>query len=261
MVASANPAVWVSDIQDDGDQEIALRIPVTMRQTSESIYAWVPSTDEQEVFQIGFTPVRPEFPAPANLTVGSGDGISTEFDSRLQVEFDPVPGADVYEVFSRVAGQPTYILGTTTEATSDIILSVTAGVFYDVQVRAVSRPVSGPERYSAFAQVLNTQALPDGYDLGIPVDGLATGGANEITVAFTAPNSANYAGMEFWGSDTDDVSAATRLTTLFGAAGATKTFIETGLGDGVTRFYFARSVGDFGFVSAYTASVTATTDP
>jgi hypothetical protein len=261
MVVSANPAVWVSDIQDDGDQEIALRIPVTLRETSESIYAWNPATDEQEVFQIGFTPVRPEFPAPANLTVQSGDGISTEFDVRLRLNFDPVPGAGVYEVFSRVSGQPTYALATTTEATSDIILSVAAGVFYDVQVRAVSRPVSGPERYSAFAQVLNTQALPEGYDLGIPLNGVATGGANEITVSFTSPNSRNYRGMEIWGSNTDSVSAATRLTTLFGAADTVKTFTETGLGNNVPRFYFARSTGDFGFFSAYTASVTATTDP
>jgi hypothetical protein len=264
MVASANPAVWVSEIQEDGDQQIALRIPVTMRQTSESIYAWVPETDEQEVFRVEFSPERPPVTVPAGLTVTTGDGVSTTSGARLRLDFDPVPDAAEYEIFLRVAGDPdnAYVLTATAFTTTNILLDVTAGGFYDVRVRAVLRTTMNfLPRYSDFDEVLNTQALPADYDLDIPVNGVATGGANEISVSFTAPNSRNYSGMEFWGSDTDDVGDASLLTTLYGAAGSTKTYVETGLGDDVTRFYFARSVGDIGFFSGYTASVTATTDP
>jgi len=260
MVMSANPAIWVSEMDESEEAQIALRIPVTLRQTSASIYEWIPEQDEQEVFSVDFSPSRPPFPAPENLTVQSGAAVSPTFEAVLRVDFDPVDSADDYEIFLRVSGQ-TYALATTVTDTSNIILRVTAGEFYDVQVRAVKRSISGPDRFSAVVEFLDTQALPADYDLGIPTDGVATGGANEIEVSFRAPNSANYVGMEIWGSDTDDVSAAARLTTLFGAAGDTKTFTETGLGEDVTRFYFARSRGDFGFVSAFTASVTATTDP
>jgi hypothetical protein len=260
MVTSADPAVWVSEIQDDGGQQIALRVPVTLRETSQAIYAWVPATDEQEVFGAAFSPVRPDFDAPANLTVASGAGISTEFNALLRIDFDPVAGADEYEVYVRIAGQA-YALIATTTATSDIRYTAVVGQLYDVQVRAVARPVSGPIRYSDFAEVLGTAALPDGASVGIPTGGTATGGANEIAVSFTAPNSPYYTGMEFWGSNTDSSGAATLLTTLYGAAGTTKTHIETGLGNSVTRYYFAKSVDIFGGRSAFTASVTATTDP
>jgi hypothetical protein len=260
MVTSADPAVWVSEIQDDGGQQIALRVPVTLRETSQSIYAWVPATDEQQVFGAAFSPARPDFDAPDNLTVTSGAGVSNAYAAWLRVDFDPVTGADEYEIYSRIVGQ-SYALTATTTATSNIGIPAVEGVSYDVQVRAVARPVSGPVRYSGFAEALNTQALPDGYDLGIPTGGTATGGANQISVSFTAPNSANYLGIEFWGSDTNSSGAATLLTTIYGAAGSTKTHVETGLGDSVTRYYFAKSTGDFGFTSAFTASVTATTDP
>ena len=87
------------------------------------------------------------------------------------------------------------------------------------------------------------------------------GGVQSIQVSFTAPNSPFYTGMEFWGSDTNDSSAATLLSTQFGAAGEVKTFTETGLGDDQTRFYFAVALGSLGRRSGFTDFVAATTDP
>ena len=264
-VTSANPALWISEAREDGEQQIALRIPVTMQEVSASIYAWNPATDEQEVLGVTFDPARPSLTAPANLAVASGDGISTESAARLQVSFDDVPGADEYEIEIRAAGQA-YVrvaVATVTPGASSetVYIDAALGLTYDVQVRAVARPVAGSVRYSDYSEVTGVQAFPDGYDLDIPTSGTATGGANQITVSFTAPSSRNYRGIEFWVAETDNIGAATLLTSIYDASPGVKTYIHTGLGNGVTRYYFARSAGDFGFFSAYTASVNATTDP
>ena len=260
MVMSCNPALWVSEIQEDGAQEIAMRIPVTLRPNPASIYEWSPEDDEQEILFVAFDPTRPLFLPPQNLSVTTGAGVSTGTQARLRIDFDATAGADLYEIFLREQGQ-SYALVSTTEATTNNLLNVVSGLAYDVRVRAISQPVNASERRSDFAEVLGTLASPDSMDMPPPTDGVATGGLQAITVTFTAPNSPFYAGMEFWGSDTDDSGAATLLATQFGSAGEPKTFTETGLGDDQTRFYFAVALGSLGRRSDFTASVSATTDP
>jgi hypothetical protein len=232
-VVSANPTLWVSEMQEDEDsQEIALRIPVTLEAMSAEVYAWVPETDEQELLNVAFTPVRPVLAAPQNLSVASGDGISTSSQARLRVDFDPVEGADFYEVFLR-ADSEAFTEVATTEATEDIFINVAVGVVYDVRVLAVQQMFgsSNLRRVSPPAEVLSVQGMPADYDLGVPSDGQAEGGAGQITVSFVAPNSVNFTGLEFWGADTDDLGAASLLgDPFFGSANAVFTLTETGLG-------------------------------
>jgi hypothetical protein len=98
--------------------------------------------------------------------------------------------------------------------------------------------------------------------IGKPEDGVATGGAGQITVSFTMPAEGDFAKIEFWGSDTNDVDDAELLKTKNAVAGQTKSFTETGLGLSVTRYYFAKSKSKNGRrESDYTASVSDTTDP
>jgi hypothetical protein len=259
-VVTANPALWVSEIQEDGDQQIAMRVPVSLRKNSPSIYAWDPENDEQQILFVAFDPTRPLFNAPQNLSVTTGAGVSTETQARLQIDFDPTPRADFYDIFLREQGQ-SYGLVVTTEETQNILLDVASGLTYDVRVRAVAESVAGELRRSGFVEVLGTVASPDSLVIPAPTDGFALGGDKSIEVTFTAPDNPFYTGMEFWGSDTDDSSAATLLNTQFGAANTPKTFTETGLGDAQTRFYFAVALGSLGRRSDFTASVTATTDP
>jgi hypothetical protein len=261
MVISANPALWLSEIQQDGEQKLAMRIPVSLRQTSESIYEWVPETDEQEIFLELFSAGRQTFGAPQNLVVTTGPGVSVPEEARLRVDFDAVANADYYEIQPRVVFLQTYAFFSRTESTQNNIISVLAGETYDVRVRAVSNQIGGELRYSEYAEATGTLAQVSDPTLPTPTGGAAVGGANQISVSFTAPNADFYTGTQFWGSDTDDVGAAALLTTLFGAAGETKTFVETGLGTSQTRFYFARAVGTLSRASDFTASVSATTDP
>lgn len=256
-VMSANPGVWLTDAGAP-NAEIAVRVPVTLRQNDAQIWEWNPETDEQAVLNEGFDADQAALGAPTNLAVSTGGGISTESVARLRVSFTSVPGADEYEVLLREEGEG-YQLATTTES-NNVLLDVVNQTTYDVQVRAVAFPVNAERRVSDPAEVLGTTAVVAFFNLPLPTQGQATGGENEIVVSFRAPNTQFHEGIEFWGGDVDDVDEAVLLDTLFGAANDVQTFTETGLGNNVTRFYFARAVGTQERNSNFTASVSATTD-
>jgi hypothetical protein len=91
-----------------------------------------------------------------------------------------------------------------------------------------------------------------------PTSGSTTGGTGQITVSFTMPTVGAYKQIEFWVSDTNDVTTADLLRVKAAATGETKATNHTGLGSGVTRYYWARSVDSAGRTSGYTTSVSAT---
>ena len=94
-----------------------------------------------------------------------------------------------------------------------------------------------------------------------PVDGDAAGGAGEILVTYTAPNDAGFRAIEFWAADVDDSDEAERIAgPFYGSANAVFDVTETGLDPDQTRYYWARSIGQDGDFSEFSAGVSATTE-
>ena len=134
-------------------------------------------------------------------------------------------------------------------------LTGTPGQTYDIRVRAIGS--NGNSEYVEISGVTPVVSIT----IDIPTNGSATGGADQIVVEFTTPNDGDFRSIEIFGSDTDDSGAASLLgSAIFASQNTTVSVTETGLGTSKTRFYFARSRGDFASASAFTASVTATTD-
>jgi hypothetical protein len=132
-VNAANPGIWLSD--DEGG-DIAVRVPVNLRQNDAAVWAWVPETDEQVVENEAFSPIRPDTGVPQNLTVETGDGVSTPTQARFLINYDAVEGAEEYEISLRQPGGE-YEIVAIRVGNSNILLNVIAGVTYDVQVVAV----------------------------------------------------------------------------------------------------------------------------
>jgi len=263
VVEAADPAVWLSSDPD----EIALRVPVAGRENSAGIYAWTPATDEIEQVSALFDPTVPDSSAPDEIFVATGDGVSIRNVLRIKFSFDPVEDIDEYEWEYRADSDPWLsggFLGG--EQLDDLdrvfaVIDVSPGIDYVFRVRSVISRTTRNQEVSDWVESAPVRALPTGIDLAPPESGTATGGAGQITAQFTAPNSADYLGVEFWGSSTDVVGDAILLGTVFGAQNTVAAYVETGLGSAETRYYFARSVGDFDTRSSFTASVNATTDP
>jgi hypothetical protein len=131
-ILSADPAVWLSDLES----EIAIRVPITARENNAAIYQWVPETDEQEIVVEAFDAARPDTNAPTNLTVQTGDGVSTPEQARFLINFTPALDAEEYEIsFRRGGGE--YEIVAVRVGTTNILLNVIAGETYDVRVVAV----------------------------------------------------------------------------------------------------------------------------
>lgn len=96
-VAQLHPAVWL-----ESDEGVAFRMPATLRQTAESVYAWS-TAYEQTVATKTFTPINLALPVPGTITATTGPGIDLNTGGtviqRLKFAFDPAAttGIDGYE--------------------------------------------------------------------------------------------------------------------------------------------------------------------
>ena len=265
-VEAINPSLWLSD----GGEGVAMRCPVTLAEEPAAIDAWDPETDEFELIFEEFTaPVTVRTP-PSDLQLTTGPGVALAGIPRIRFAFEPADQAlsvREYEWQWREFGGDFTTGGRIDADVRDgdakvfgYLVPVQPGIEYTIRVRTVFDVGAVAESTTDWTTATTTAQGPD-FDLTPPVNGSATGGAGEITAQWTTPNNANFQAIEFWGSDTDDVTAAALLSTLASAANTVRSFTEDGLGADVTRYYWARSRGPFGSVSAFTASVSATTDP
>lgn len=258
QVQTAHPGIWT---QGDG---VAMRVPVTLREEAEAIYAWDETTDEPDLRDVTTDPVLPDVAPPGALAITVGaDALRGGVPAIL---FD-VPESSTASVTGypwqwRPSGGVWRDGGTLDADTADggvvpgALVNVTANELYDLRVYAES-----PGGRSDPVTATGILATAGPVDVDPPVNGAATGGAGEIAVEWTQANAADVQAVEIWGSDTDDVSAASLLTTIFAGPNVGVSYTETGLSAAQTRYYFARATGPHGSTSAYTASVSATTDP
>ena len=256
-VESINPAAW---LQGEG---VALKCPVTLAEEPADVDAWNPEIDEIEIATEDYTPPAPERVPPDDLQATTGPGEAAGDVPRIRFSFEPVIGNVVgYEWQWRETGDDYAEGGQINDSVRDgsdrvfgFLVPVVPGTEYQIRARTLYFGA-----ISDWTDVSITAQGPD-FDLDPPSDGQAIGGTGQIEVSFLTPNNTAFEAIEFWGSDTDDSGAATLLATIASAANTVRTLVEIDLGDDVTRYYFARSVGPFGAVSDFSASVSATTDP
>lgn len=247
--------------------KLALRMPAKLIKHSEDIYDWTPAADEEDVYDEVYDGARTRAVAPGAISVVTGDTVNLTSGStvipRIRFAFDPSPSASVtgyeweYSPLGVVYTTGGVIGADVLDGSDQVFAFFTGGLPgypYDLRVRAV-----GTGGQSDWSEILYVNFVVN-VSLDIPISGSATGAAGEITVSFRTPNDTDFRAIEFYGSDTDDIGAATIVgSQIFTAQNTTVQITETGLGTSVTRYYFARSRGEFGSASDFTASVTATT--
>jgi hypothetical protein len=256
-VRTINPNIW---LQGEG---VAMRCPVELAEEPAALDAWTPATDEFELATEEYTPPAPVRVAPDDLSATTGPGVVSGGVPRIRFSFEPVTGNVVgYEwQWRQTAGEYAeggQIAATVLDSADRVfgfLAPVDPGTEYQIRVRTLY--LGGISDWTD----TSITALGPEFDLDPPSDGQATGGEGQIEVSFLTPNNTDFQAIEFWGSGTDDSGAAILLATIASAANTVRTIVEGDLGDDETRYYFGRSVGPFGSVSAFSASVSATTDP
>jgi len=263
-VVSASPCVFASDV----DGGVAMRIPVELNEVAASDWAWNPATDEQDVEQSTFDPTR-ELLAPGGaISIITGPTAALDTGGvilpRIRFAFDPSPNTGVitYE-WDYAVGAGSYQAGGFIDAeirdgSGDVfgfVQPVTVGESYSIRVRALSST-----RTSIYVTITGVIALGPDVTIAAPTPLTATPSAGQIIVTFRSPNNPDFQAVEIYGSNTNNSALAVLLSgPTYGAPNAVFSHTETGLGAAVTRYYFAKSRGPFGYLSPFSAVISATT--
>lgn len=246
--------------------EVAMRLPASLVKHDAAIYDWVPADDEEEVFDEEYDDERTGTADPGALSVTTGDAVNLNTGGtiipRIRFAFPPSTSSVTgYEWEFRNAGgdyQSGGLIGKDVSDGSGQVfgyLSGTPGQLYDIRVRAI-----GVNGTSDWVDITGVTPVVD-IEIDIPIEGAAVGGAGEITVSFRTPNDPDFRAIEIYGSDTDDSGAASLIgTAIYTSQNTIVSINEGSLGASVTRYYFARSRGEYASASAFTASVSAITD-
>lgn len=249
----------------EGDDAVAASCEIEMLEINAAVFAWDAATEEQAIdpgLAVAAGVNAP--PAPTNLTlsanesINTGDGILPAI--RITVDAPTDGRANTLEAEWRVGetqwtalAPQDYDFGTAAATMAVFIVPVSLGVTYEVRVRW-----QGFGLVSAYVVDEITAGAPS-VSLDPPINGAATALTEGVEVSFTLPNGADVRGIEFWRSTTNDTSTAARVIgPVFSAANATITVQDTGLTGGVPLYYWGRTVGPFGSLSAFSTSVSAT---
>ncbi len=246
--------------------QVAMRLPAAMVLHDPAIYAWDETTEEEDIFNEPYDGARKGTAEPGPISVTTGDAVNLNTGGtiipRIRFAFDPSTSEVIsYEWQYRLDGgdyQSGSIIGKDIRDGSDKVfeyLNGTPGQLYDIRVRAI-----GTNGTSGWSEVTGVTPVVD-IEIDIPIEGAAVGGADEITVSFRTPNDPDFRAIEIYASGTDDSGAASLIgTAIFTSQNTIVSITEDSLGASVTRYYFARSRGDYASASAFTASVSATTN-
>ena len=246
--------------------EVAMRLPASLVKHSAVIYDWTPATDEEEVFNVAYDDERSGTADPGAISVTTGDAVNLNTGGtiipRIRFAFDPsTSSVTAYEPqFRETAGDYEsggLIGGEVRDGSGQVFahFAGTPGQTYDIRVRAI-----GANGTSDWVEITGVTPVVD-IIIDIPTEGAAVGGVDEITASFRTPNDPDFRAIEIFGSDTDDSGAASLIgTAIYTSQNTIVSITESSLGASVTRYYFARSRGDYASASAFTASISATTD-
>lgn len=225
-----------------------------------SAYAWSAESEKAGQAYTPPTEVDPtDVAPPTNLTV-TNDPLTTADGTvvpRLRVQW--LPAADAmaagYELQYKPSADLFYVSGFPLGlVTTSYIAYLDAGTAYDVRLRAVN--VRGA--HSDWAEELNTTASGDTTAPAAPTLGTVTsGGAGEITAAFTAPLDADTQRVRLYRSPTSGDASPTVMGTVYVLPGQSGSLTETGIAAG-TWYVRARALDASGNTSAYSSESSIT---
>ncbi|MFV0301439.1 MAG: phage tail protein [Paracoccus sp. (in: a-proteobacteria)] len=277
-VASIEPAAGLND-----DESITIRLPAVLTETSSEIHAWDHVTEEQDMLPGNFSGQLDQIQPPSTISIVTGS-------LAAQISGDTtVPAVLAYWPASASASTSGYEWewgyskrvsdgsggttwrwegwrsgGTLADSAADdggLFLAsvpwVQIGTDYRYRVRVRAQGAYGASSWLATNWITATgpaETIPAPQSISASPDG-----AGRIGVTVQQPADGNVRELLIYGSDSDSALSASLLWTVDAGASTTVTKREAGLGGGVTRYYFARSRDQWGNISVFTDSASATT--
>lgn len=232
-------------------------VDLELKEETASAYAW--ASGEATVVDPAPDTLLPsliQVPPPSGLILDSGSdqaiiGADGTVIPRIYVQWTASPDGFVAntEVQYKPIGAAEYLSGFLAYSTqSAYIEPVQDDTTYDVRIRAIN--VAGvPSDWVAGTIAATGKDTPP----GDPSSLMATGMVGGIRLVWANAVDRDLAGIEVWEADTNDRATAALVNTVAGRA-----YDRLGLTEGVTRYYWIRSVDRTGNLSGWhPASATA----
>lgn len=238
-----------SNSSDAGD----LRITLDLAETSSAAYSW--SAEESAIngnnatFPDTRTGLDITNVAVSQATFLAPDG--THF-VNASASWDDVDNAFLRNYF--VQWQKTSLISSGyrafyTEDNSTTIGPLEDGQGYTVRVSAIN--ING---FTGTVTSTTFTATADTSPPSLPTSISATGGFRENFIEWTNPTENDFAAVNVYASSSNSSGSASLVGTISGSA-----FAHGGLNPSTTKYYFLKSADNVGNLSAFTASVSATT--
>lgn len=230
-----------------------------MVQHPDNIDDWTPSTDE------GAQPPVPPAPGNAGLVTPVINSIVATASSGsvfLQVKIvDPADSSltptvryRIHDVGGGTPGSWSEKINSNAVPSGGFITLVTDVVPSDQLLDVEAAFVSTKGKYSDWSPVQSVTSTSDPTPPAVVTAVTATGGVGQVTLGWTAPNSANYAGAKLYWNTVNTFSSATAVSTPeYGSPGLVDSRIVTGISAG-TRFAWVASINRAGVAAAPVAT-------
>lgn len=233
-------------------EELDIQVQMSLRETSSAVYTDV----DGSVLALNNTnlPSPVISSAPTGLTAVNAGFLGTDgkYTNGISFSWNPINDAFVtaYIVKWKKTADTKWNTAYVDEDTFYGIPATEDLTQYSLRVKGLNSilGVSGPSATITFTTGQDTTAP------GLPTGITAVGGFRSISLSWTNPTDLDLDHIQIWEASTNSSASATLVGRAFGS-----TFTRSNLGSTVTRYYFLKSVDHTGNVSAFTASVNATT--
>jgi hypothetical protein len=238
---------------------VAMRCPISLRQTSPDIYAWDAATEEKEVEGATFDPFVASLEAPTGLTLSTGSAaaliIGNTITPRIRIDVTADPSLDVewQRQILFTWGLGSTILAESSDefgARSDFLSGVTPGNTYNIRARSV-----GTYGTSSWSNTVSIVASAPGSVLDAP-EISAVGGTGTIAMHFDQSTSRDATALQIWIGVTSDPDDAVLTDTI--TAGANVSGNRTYTATAGRHYVFGRARDQFNNASAFSAGALAT---
>ncbi|UFS64403.1 phage tail protein [Paracoccus denitrificans] len=263
-VESIAPAAGLND-----DDSITIRLPAVLTETSDEITAWDAEAEEQDMLPGAFSaagarvlpPPKPVLTTGTAATQVSGGVVAAGVLAAWTASVSP--SALGYEWEWRLYLSSSWRAGGYLDQSAEDENGVYSGLIslaapltlYQVRVRTVGM-------YGRSSWVLSDPIAALGPSVSLnqpPQPSAAAVNASRINITGQQANDLNAHELLFYANDIDSPLTASALDSRNAGASVTVTVSETGLSTGTTRFYWTRARDQWGNLSDFSASATATT--
>ena len=231
-----------------------IAVTISCVETASAVYDW--ATSDEQTMNFGGT-----ITLPNGSTVNAPTSLSVSNSPSVQNDGSILPAANItwtastgggiarYEVQYKKSSDSDYTVAGYPQDSPFRLEPLLAGTNYDIRIRALN--YFGVK--SDWATASSQSVTGDTTAPSAPTSLAVSAGVKQLSLTWTKPTADDYSHSEVYEHTSNSSGSATKIGTASGA------FTRSGLGTGVTRYYWVKGVDYSGNTSGFSSVASGTT--